>query len=76
MADLVEELTARAKELPTEQRARLAEEILATLDPQDQEVDAAWDAEIRKRIEEIETGAVKTVPAEQAFAQVRQALRR
>ena len=76
MADLVEELAARAKELPTEQRARLAEEILATLDPQDQEVDAAWDAEIRKRIEEIETGAVKTVPAEQAFAQVRQALRR
>ena len=76
MADLVEELTARAKELPTEQRARLAAEILATLDPQDQDVDAAWDAEIRKRIEEIETGAVKTVPAEQAFAQVRQALRR
>ena len=43
---------------------------------QDQDVDAAWDAEIRKRIEEIETGAVKTVPAEQALAQVRQALRR
>jgi putative addiction module component (TIGR02574 family) len=68
MADLVSELI--------EQRARLAEQILATLDPQDEDVEAAWDEEIRKRIDEIETGAVKTVPAEQAFAQVRQALRR
>ena len=76
MTDLVSELTERAKSLPTEQRARLAEQILATLDPCEADVDAAWDEEIRKRIEEIETGAVKTVPAEQAFAQVRQALRR
>ena len=76
MTDLVSELTERAKSLPIEQRARLAEQILATLDPQDEDVDAAWDEEIRKRIEEIETGTVKTVPSEQAFAQVRQALRR
>jgi putative addiction module component (TIGR02574 family) len=76
MADLVSELTERARALPIEQRARLAEQILATLDPQDEDVEAAWDEEIRKRIDEIETGAVKTVPAEQAFAQVRQALRR
>ena len=76
MTDLVSELTERAKSLPAEQRARLAEQILATLDPQDEDVDAAWDEEIRKRIEEIETGRVKTVPSEEAFAQVRQALRR
>jgi len=76
MTDLVNELTERAKALPTEQRARLAEQILATLDPQDEDIDAAWDHEIRKRIDEIETAAVKTVPSEQAFAQVRQSLRR
>jgi hypothetical protein len=75
MVDLVNELTGRSKSLPTEQRARLAE-LMATLDPGDEEVDVAWDEEIRKRIEEIGTGAVKTVPAEQAFMQVRQALRR
>jgi putative addiction module component (TIGR02574 family) len=76
MADLVTELTERAKSLPPEDRARLAEELLATLDPSDDEVDAAWDAEIRKRITEIENGTVRPIPADEAFAQVRQALRR
>jgi len=66
----------RKKALPAEQRARPAEQILVTLDPQVEGTDVAWIEEIRKRIDEIETGAVKTVPAEQAFAQVRQALRR
>lgn len=42
MADLVSELTERAKALPPEKRARLAEELLATLDPSDDEVDVAW----------------------------------
>ena len=76
MADLVTELTERAKALPPEDRARLAEELLATLDPNDDGIEAAWDAEIRKRIDEIENGTVQLIPAEQAFARVRQALRR
>jgi putative addiction module component (TIGR02574 family) len=76
MADLVDELTERAKALPPEDRARLAEELLASLDTGEDEVDAAWDAEIRKRIAEIENGTVQLVPAADAFAQVRQALRR
>ena len=76
MTDLVSELAEKAKALPAEQRARLAEQILVTLDPQVEGTDVAWIEEIRKRIDEIETGAVKTVPAEQAFAQVRQTLRR
>ena len=76
MTDLVSELTERAKALPPEDRARLAEALLATLEPLDAEVEAAWHAEIRKRIDEIEDGTVQLVPAEQAFEQVRQALRR
>ena len=76
MADLVSELTERAKALPPEDRARLAEELLASLDPGEDEVEAAWDSEIRKRIAEVENGAVRLVPADEAFAQVRQALRR
>lgn len=75
MADLVSELTERAKALPPEDRAPLAEELLATLDPRDDEVEAAWDAEIRKRITEVENGTVGLLPAAEAFAQVRQALR-
>ena len=76
MADLVSELTERAKALPPEERARLAEELLATLDPGDDDVEVAWDAEIRKRVAEVENGTVQLVPADEAFARVRQALRR
>ncbi len=76
MPDLVAELSERAKVLPPEDRARLAEELLASLEesPSD-EVDAAWDAEIRSRIAEVEAGTVTLSSAEQVFSRVRQSLR-
>ena len=76
MPDLVAELSAQAKALPPEERARLAEELLASLDPHEIEVESAWDEELRRRIDEVERGAVQMVPADQAFAQVRRALGR
>lgn len=76
MTDLVAELSARAKALSPAERARLAEELLASLDPHDAEVEAAWDEELRRRIDEVERGTVQLVPADQAFAQVRRALGR
>ena len=76
MTDLVAELSAQAKALPPEARARLAEELLASLDPHDTEVEAAWDEELRRRIDEVERGTVQLISADQAFAQVRRTLGR
>lgn len=76
MRDRVAELSAQAKALLPEERARLAEELLASLDPQEAEIAAAWDEELRRRIEEVEAGTVELVPADEAFAQVRRALAR
>lgn len=76
MPDLVAELTAKAQALSPRERARLAEELLASLDPHEVEVEAAWDDELRRRIDEVERGAVELTPASQAFAQVRRALGR
>ena len=76
MTDLVAELSERARGLAPEDRARLAEELLASLEgAQDPEVDAAWDEEIRKRIAEVESGVVKLMPADEVFARVRHSLR-
>ena len=76
MADLAAELSERAKALPREDRARLAEELLASLEESPSaEVDAAWDAEIQRRIAEVEAGTAKLVPAEEVFSRVRQSLR-
>lgn len=75
MSDLVTELSRRAHELVPEERARLAEELLASLEGDlEPEVDAAWDEELRKRIADVESGAVKLVPADEVFARVRRAL--
>jgi putative addiction module component (TIGR02574 family) len=74
MTDLVAELSAQAKSLPPEDRARLAEELLASLDPHEAEIEAAWDEELRRRIEEVERGIAQLVSSDQAFAQVRRAL--
>jgi putative addiction module component (TIGR02574 family) len=76
MSDLVAELSAQAKALPPEERARLAEELLASFDPHERDVEAAWDGELRRRIDEVERGTVQLVSADQAFAQVRRTLGR
>lgn len=70
-ANLVEELALRAQELTPDERVQLAEGILATIHGVDEEVDAAWDAEIRRRIAEIENGTAELIPAEEVFARLR-----
>lgn len=76
MPDLVAELAARARALSPEDRARLAEELLSSLDPRDAEVESAWDAELRRRIAEVEGGAVRLIAAEEVFAEVRRSMSR
>jgi putative addiction module component (TIGR02574 family) len=57
-----------------QQQVRLAEELLATVHEPDDEVEAAWDEEIRIRIDDIDAGTAKLIPAEEVFAQVRRLL--
>lgn len=76
MTDTVAELALRARELAPEDRARLAEELLASLEGEaDPEIESAWDAEIAKRLAEVDSGAVRLVPADEVFARVRRLLR-
>ena len=75
MSTLIEELSQKARSLPPQERVRLAEELLATVQEIDTEVEAAWDEEIRRRIAEIENGTAKLIPAAEVFAEVRRLLR-
>ncbi len=77
MPSLVEELSARAKTLSPEDRARLAEELLDSLQEEsDADTGAAWEREIERRVAEIESGAVKLIPAEDVHAEARRLIRR
>ena len=52
-----------ALRLAKSERVQLAEQIIASLEPEDEaEVDAAWVAEIERRFQELERGAVEPVP--------------
>ena len=77
MPNLVEELSARAKTLPSHDRARLAEELLDSLQlGSDAGADAAWDREIERRVAEIEAGSVTLISVEDVHAEARSLIRR
>jgi putative addiction module component (TIGR02574 family) len=57
------QLLLEALRLPEEERAALAGELLESLDTEvDPDAEAAWAAEIRARVAEVESGRAKTVP--------------
>ena len=74
MTTLVEELSQKARTLSACDRARLAEDLLASLEDGSEpaeEVEAAWEQEIRQRVEEVKSGRAKLIPAEDVYAETR-----
>jgi putative addiction module component (TIGR02574 family) len=60
-------LLKQALTLPVDERAELAGFLIESLDKsKDKSVRAAWDVEIARRMEELDSGKVKPVPIEQA----------
>jgi putative addiction module component (TIGR02574 family) len=58
--------------LPMQQRAELAHKLLLSLEDQSEdEIAEAWRIEALRRSAEIDSGAVKTISAEEASAAVR-----
>ena len=76
MMSKFEEVTSKAMALPPENRAELAELLIQSLDEkEDEEVRSAWLSEIRRRDQEIRSGASVTKPAEQVLKEAREELR-
>ena len=66
MTDAAKELLAKAKDLAPADRASLVGELLATLDEPDASIEAAWRAEVERRIDVTETGTQAAIPWSQA----------
>lgn len=73
MASSLHAVEAAALELSPEERAQLAQRLLSSL-ARDPEIEAAWDAEIRRRVADLESGAMHTIPAGEVFAEARRRL--
>ena len=74
MSSSLHALEAAALLLPPEERAKLAERLIASLD-RDPEIAAAWDEEIMRRIAELDAGRLESIPAEEVLAEARARLR-
>jgi putative addiction module component (TIGR02574 family) len=71
MTPNVAELLREAESLSEADRAELAGRILETLHGEpDDDVEAAWAEEIERRIRQLDTGEVKTVPWEEVRAKM------
>ena len=69
MNDQVAVLAERGLALSQEDRARLAEVLLASVDPEPQsEVEAAWELEIERRLAAYDRGEVQAIDAVEVFA--------
>ena len=65
------EILKEALTLPTEARAALAGSLLDSLETDvDEDAEAAWATEVNRRVAELDSGAVKTIP----WAEVRRRL--
>jgi len=73
MSAAVKDILEAALKLDPEQREELIDELSACLDATD--LGEYWEAEIKRRIDDVDSGRVKTVPAEDVFARLEQRFR-
>jgi len=74
MPSQLEMLEAQALKLSPEERAQLADRLIASLF-QDNEIEDAWSVEVERRIKEIEAGRAQLIPAADATARARAAIK-
>ena len=61
------QLLVEALRLPEEERAALAGELIGSLETEvDSDAEAAWSAEIRARLDQVNAGTARTVPWSEA----------
>ena len=65
------ELFSMAESLPIDEKSLLVERLLDSMYPNQKEIDELWKVEVERRIDEVESGKVKTIPGDEVFAKVR-----
>ena len=66
----IKELIDEAEALPVEERALVVDSLLRSLNPPESGIDQKWATVAQKRLKEVRSGAVETVPGEDVFARI------
>ena len=67
MKNASKSLVNQALELPAPERAKLAEQLLCSLEQADKKMDLLWAEEAEMRIDAYESGAIKVVAINEVF---------
>lgn len=70
MTAQTKDLIAMAEALPIDEKAMLVDRLLDSMYPRQAEIDEMWKIEAERRVEEVRSGKVKTIPGEQVFAEI------
>jgi len=74
MSNQLEIVEAQVLKLSPEERAQLADRLITSLF-EDHEIEDAWAAEAERRVDEIESGRAKLIPAADSIARARAAIK-
>ena len=66
----IRELIDEAEALPVEERALVVDLLLRSLNPPDSALDRKWAAVAQRRLAEVRSGTVQTVPGEDVFKRI------
>lgn len=77
MSPTIEQIAEEALALPSDARAWLADRLAESLDPlEDVYIRQLWTSEAHNRRDEVRSGAVETIPGEEALERVRKSVAR
>jgi putative addiction module component (TIGR02574 family) len=63
-------LISTVESLPIDIKTALIEKLLNSLHPSQKEIDKLWAKEAERRLREIKTGKVKTIPGDEVFKEI------
>ncbi|MBM3137642.1 MAG: addiction module protein [Chloroflexi bacterium] len=66
------EIIQEAVALPVEERVIVVDSILRTLNPPNPDIDKVWIGVAKRRLAELRSGRVRSVPGDHVFARIRE----
>ena len=71
MSRTAQEILEEVRQMPPAEVSWLIESLLQEFDSgSEEEIETAWDGEIKRRLDEIDSGAVKLIPLEDVLARM------
>ncbi len=68
----MKEIIQEAESFPVEERAIVIDSLLRTLNPPSAEIDKEWTEIAKRRLAELRSGSIKTIPGDEVFSKIRE----